>query len=235
MAWADIKQQQRIVLMRGRRAFSLIELLVVIGIIGILLAILMPALRRVRLQAQTIACQSNMRQIGQAMMIYATENRGWLFPPDAGLSVPINERWFIYVLRVKPPLDPNTVDPKDWTPKLMLCPGDDQEPGEYHSYLLNHHLIEHHIMYSSKPPANLTPSDIVLAGEKLTSAGNYFVEILSGRTTYYDQVDESRHGRVYGSNYLYLDMHAGPRPKGLPMFGWDPWDFPDSNGATTAP
>ena len=219
-----------------RTAFSLVELLVVIGIIAVLIGILLPALRRVRLQAQCIACQSNMRQIGQCMIAYATENRGWLYPPDAGLIVPIQERWFIPVIKPKPPLDQTSSDPKDWTPKVMLCPGDDQEPGEYHSYLLNHHLMEHNIMYSSKPPANLTPSDVVVMGEKLTTAGNYFVEILSGRTTYYDQVDESRHGRVYGSNYLYLDMHVGPRAKNLPMFGADPWDFPDTSGtATTAP
>jgi prepilin-type N-terminal cleavage/methylation domain-containing protein len=214
--------------MRNKRAFSLIELLVVIGIIAILLAILMPALRRARIQAQTMACLSNQRQIGMAMMIYANENRGWLFPPDHGLDVPLNERWFLAVLKPPPPLNPDSLDPKDWTPKLMLCPGDDQEPLEYHSYLLNHHLVEHHIMYSSKPPANLSPSDVVVMGEKLTLSGNYYVETktASNTSTYAEQVDEVRHGRVYGSNYLYLDMHAGPRLKGLPVFGLDPWDFP---------
>lgn len=223
--------------MRSRRAFSLIELLVVIGIIAILLALLMPALRRARIQAQTIACLSNQRQIGIAMMIYANENRGWLFPPDHGLDVPLNERWFLAVLKPKPPLDPNSTDPKDWTPKLMLCPGDDQEPGEYHSYLLNHHLVEHHIMYAGKVPAPFSPSDVVVMGEKLSLSGNYYVETKTGQgvSTYAEQVDESRHGRVYGSNYLYLDMHAGPRPKGVPKFGLDPWDFPDGAEPTSQP
>jgi hypothetical protein len=50
-------------------------------------------------------------------------------------------------------------------------------------------------------------------------------------STYDAQVDESRHGVVYGSNYLYLDMHAGARAKKLPVFGLDPWDFPEQQSA----
>ena len=85
------------------RGFSLIELIVVIGIMAVLIALLLPALRRARIQAKYVACQSNMRQIGQAMMIYANNNRGWLFPPEAGLIVPMNERWFVSVLKPVPP------------------------------------------------------------------------------------------------------------------------------------
>jgi prepilin-type processing-associated H-X9-DG protein len=86
--------------------------------------------------------------------------------------------------------------------------------------------VEHHVLYSSRPPAGLTPSDVVVMGEKLTLATNYYVEILRGFTTYYNQVDEVRHGRVLGSNYLYLDLHVGPRDFKRPMYGTDPWDFP---------
>jgi prepilin-type N-terminal cleavage/methylation domain-containing protein/prepilin-type processing-associated H-X9-DG protein len=57
-------------------AFTLIEILVVIGIIGVLLAILLPAIEHARHQAYKDKCASNLRQIGQAMTIYATENRG---------------------------------------------------------------------------------------------------------------------------------------------------------------
>jgi hypothetical protein len=159
-------------------------------------------------------------------MIYANENRGWLFPPDHGLDVPLNERWFLLVLRPPPPKDITSLDPRDWTPPIMLCPADDQEPREYHTYILNHHLVEHHVMYSSRPPANLTVSDVVVMGEKLTLSTNYYVEVLSRGTTYYEQVDEHRHGRVYGSNYLFLDMHVGPLDLKRPKFGTDPWDFP---------
>src|SRR6185436_16755214 len=94
---------------RRRRAFSLVELLVVIGIIAILVGLLLPALSKARAQALTIKCQSNMRQIGQAMLMYANDNRGQLFPIDAGGPFgmpPIPRQWFIYVLKPKPPLDP---------------------------------------------------------------------------------------------------------------------------------
>ena len=58
----------------GHKAFTLIELLVVISIIALLMAILMPALSRVRKQARGVYCLNNLREIGIAMHAYAHEN-----------------------------------------------------------------------------------------------------------------------------------------------------------------
>jgi prepilin-type N-terminal cleavage/methylation domain-containing protein/prepilin-type processing-associated H-X9-DG protein len=72
-----------------RRAFSLIELLVVIGIIAVLAGFLFPALRRVRDQASATTCASNLGQIGKAMIMYAQENNGkYPFYADWGTPNP---------------------------------------------------------------------------------------------------------------------------------------------------
>src|SRR5688500_8092259 len=84
------------------RAFTLVELLVVIGIIALLISILLPSLNRARASAKLVSCQSQLRQIYQALAIYAANNKG--FAPYGDVRVkeengvitplPAEEQWW---------------------------------------------------------------------------------------------------------------------------------------------
>src|SRR4051812_45540472 len=71
--------------------FTLVELLVVIGIIALLIAILLPTIMSAQAQARTITCGSNVRGLCQALYVYAANNRG-CFPPNVTGASP--KSWY---------------------------------------------------------------------------------------------------------------------------------------------
>jgi prepilin-type processing-associated H-X9-DG protein len=151
---------------RNRVAFTLVELLVVIGIIALLIAMLMPALTRARGQALSLKCKAQMRDVGLVLRVYSQEYRGVLFPigqeyinpktgkrewqtlgyepsqPDLGRS----KRWPVPAYNISDEYTNGTYDKmtpiqqlKVTNPDVLKCPAD-QDPREDHTYILNKYL-----------------------------------------------------------------------------------------------
>jgi prepilin-type processing-associated H-X9-DG protein len=150
-----------------------------------------------------------------------------------GINVPPNERWptkvFKFAMPDPPPFNPDayTQYPYDpigypagpFTPDVLRCPSD-FEPFEAHTYVLNSHLAEHGIKAGNRIPGGLTVSEVIMAGEKVTTQRDYYMQHRD-----YDRVVERfRHGAKQGSNYLYCDSHVDTVLPPDAKTGIDPWD-----------
>ena len=111
------------------KAFTLVELLVVLGIIAVVSAMLMPSLRRAREQANMAICASNLGQIGKAFLMYAQENGK--YPYHADWTTPNKEDWIHWW--AGPGRDPRNLTKTSAIAKylgsfndnLFHCPADD--------------------------------------------------------------------------------------------------------------
>lgn len=112
-----------------KRAFTLVELLVVIGIIALLISILMPALTKARQSAYQIACGSNLRQMGVGVQMYINNYQGYL-PCSMAIDSSLNSPYYLdtFITQIAWVLgelrnDPNGIHGSP-TSRLYVCPSD---------------------------------------------------------------------------------------------------------------
>jgi prepilin-type N-terminal cleavage/methylation domain-containing protein len=202
-----------------RRAFTLIELLVVIAIIGVLAAMLLPALARSKESARQTACASHLRQLTLALFFYADDHDGVL---------PVRSQIKHWPTRLLPGYE---------NLNLLLCPSErvssdvSGSPGDAdnapRSYILN--TFGDYFAATLSPsdfksfgkgtyPGGLSessirfPSETILFGEKKIGRNEFYVDLNAVTASVVDVTEQGRHARSFGNavksggaNHSYAD------------------------------
>jgi prepilin-type processing-associated H-X9-DG protein/prepilin-type N-terminal cleavage/methylation domain-containing protein len=201
---------------RSCRGFTLVELLVVVGMIAVLIGVLLPALARAREQSKAVSCASQLRQLYLAQMFYADDNGGRITPV---LFEGINRTWHPllapYVTKVQ--------DEQNFerTAQLFLCPSVD--PGLFKptasAYGMNSHVMLDN--WRSRRDRKTNASEIILMGDKpmstddyLTSEDGHFLLRQESENKFWMRVwghrsaGSYRHGGKQLANMVMLDGHV---------------------------
>lgn len=136
------------------RGFTLVELLVVIGIIAVLIGIILPVLSRVQGRSRDLKCLSNLRSIGQMLLTYSSENKGafpygfaWLHYDQEGKQAPGNDNrynsWASTITRMSrtgDTPDPGNQADQSYAP-FLRCPQAETVGFQLVSYVANHVIM----------------------------------------------------------------------------------------------
>jgi prepilin-type N-terminal cleavage/methylation domain-containing protein/prepilin-type processing-associated H-X9-DG protein len=139
-----------------RRAFTLVELLVVIAIIAVLIAILLPVLSSARKSAQAAQCASNLRQIMLAATAYIQDNRGYWPPAHLDYLVKNKNRWHGERATTSGPFDFNGSVLKRFlqTKQIKLCPAFEPTKAGFEASCGGYGYNNHYIGSSMDDPAS---------------------------------------------------------------------------------
>lgn len=223
-----------------RAGFTLIELMVVIGIIAILASMLLPALARAKAKANQIKCLSNLRQLGLSATLYAGD-----FNEEFPARRTPTNAW------------PHKLKPyySDW--QIITCPKDSfgvlgllaNDANPKRSFLINgfndhfqrnlspqdyqkhQHWTWPHGMRESDIPK---PTDTILFGEKIKGSYHVHMDFDQGKQgNDFEEIDHTRHGA--GSNFAFADNSARWVPRYQELYPENLWAVVDSFRFPPAP
>ena len=209
-------------------AFTIVELLIVIGMIAVISALLMPAVKKFREQANQAVCASNLGQIGKAFIMYAQDN-GDRFPFHADWSVTNKEDWLHWW--PGPGRDPANLTKTSaigkylgaFNPVLFHCPSDDlnqhpridpSKPYRF-SYSMNGLFASNPRPPGAPPPPRITSTQnpsakmLVFEEDELSVDDGHFWPYPAAFNGHYENLLGTRHTRPRLRN---LPSFQGPAP-----------------------